>query len=161
MHLKSRYPIQGSYNALIRTFQNTNSAEIDIDCTLDGVGLIGALFEEEVARKSDEFFYIVAQGPASPVCTQGKKRKAARLAFHGAYKRDRVLLPVKDRQPILDFLCHHFELVEGGKVHNEPIQNALPPLACNPAPETIEAFENFDPTQRSFVRGTCSLFQES
>ena len=164
LHLKSRLQIQTILDALIATFQNSNLTDpTDIDCALDVVELITALSEEEVATKSYELFYVIMEPPVPTVYTEEQKWKAARLALHGAYKWDKVLPPVKDPQPILDFLRHHFELVEKGKDHDGPIQNALRALAFNPTPETIEALKNFDPTHpssSSFVHGICHVFQK-
>ena len=160
-HLKSRLQIKTILDTLITTFQNPNIINpAEIDCALDAVELIAALSEEEVATKSYELFYVAMRRPVSPVYTEENKWKAARLALHGAYKWDQVLPPVQDPQPVLDFLCHHFELVQGGEVHDQPIQNALRALAYNPTPETINALKNFNPTGPSFVHGICHVFQK-
>ena len=144
MHLKFRLQVQTILDTLIGTFQNVYST--DIDFALDAVELITPLCEEEVATKSYELFYVSMRRPVSSVYTEEKMWKVARLALHGAYKWDRVLPPVKDAQPILDFLSHHSELVERGEVRDEPIQSALRALPYDTTPETIEALKNFDPT---------------
>ena len=146
------------YLRLLEIFRSTNSTEIDR--ALEVMELITAISGEEVVTRSYELFHVTIQRPISPVYTQEKMWKATRLALHGAYKWDRVLPPVKDPQPILDFLSHHFELVGGDEVHDEPIQNALRALAYASTPETIEALKNFDPTRPSFVQGICYVLQE-
>ena len=160
-HLKSSLQIRKILDALIGTFQNPNLTNpADIDCALDAVELITALSEEEVATKSYELFYVIMERPVSTVYTSEKKWKAARLALHGAYKWNMDLPPVKKPQPILDFLCYHFELVQGGEDHDGPVQSALLALAFKPTSETIKALKNFNPTGLSFVHGICHVFQK-
>ena len=120
--------------------------------------LIVPLSNNDIAARSYKLFLFIMKPPASSAHS-GRKWEASRLALHGAYKSDRFLPPAKDPQPILDFLSHHFELVKGGGVHDEPIQNALRALAYNPTPETIEALKTFK-IQPSFVEGICHVFQK-
>ena len=118
------------------------------------------LLDDKNAMESYKLFCVIMRDTVSSTLTQGQKWEASRLAFHGAYKWGMLLPPVKDPQPILDFLCRHFELVERGEDHDEPIQNALRALVYAPTPEAIETLKNFDPTQPSFVHGICHVFQE-
>ena len=120
--------------------------------------LVVPLSNNDIAARSYDLFHVIMKALASPAHPE-RKWEASRLALHGAYKSDRFLPPVKDPQPILAFLSHHFELVEDGKVHDEPIQDALRALAYDSTPETIEALKNFE-TRPSFVHGICHVFQE-
>ena len=101
------------------------------------------------------------QAPVSLAYTQEKKWEASRLAMHGAYKWDTFLPWVEDPQNILTFLDHNFDLAtRGGQDQHEPIQNALRALAYASGPVTIEALGRFNPTEPSFVRGICYVFQD-
>ena len=123
--------------------------------------LIAPLSKDEIPEKSYELFHVVMQTPVSPAYSQEKKWEASRLAMHGAYKWDRFLPWVEDPQDILLFLDHHFDLAtRAGEDQDEPIQNALRALAYASGPVTIEALERFDPTEPSFIRGICYIYQD-
>jgi len=123
--------------------------------------LIAPLSEGELAQKSYQLFYVVMQATESIDYSQEKNWEAARLTMHGAYKWDKFLPWVEEPQDILVFLNHHFELAtRGGQNQDEPIQNALRALAYASGPVTIEALRLFDPTEPSFVRGICYVFQD-
>jgi hypothetical protein len=85
---------------------------------------------------------------------------AACLTMHGTYKWDNFLPWVEDPQDILAFLGHHFGLAIQGENQDEPIQNALRALAYASNATTIEALKHFDPTESSFFRGICYIFQD-
>ena len=124
--------------------------------------LIAPLSENDVAQKSYVLFHVVMQAPVSLVYSQEKKWEASRLTVHGAYKWDKFLPWVEDPHDILTFLNHHFDLAtRGGQNRDEPIQNALRALAYASGPVTIEALKHFDPTEPSFVRGICYVFQDN
>ena len=134
----------------------------EIDRALEAMELIAPLSENDIAQKSYHLFHIIMQAPISPVYTQEKKWDASRLAMHGAYKWDKFLPWVEDPQDILTFLDHHFDLAtRGGENQDEPIQNALRALAYAAGHVTIEALKHFDPTEPSFVRGICYVFQDN
>ena len=82
-------------------------------------------------------------------------------SFSPDHAPDLQALPwVEDPQDILTFLDHHFDLAtRGGQNQDESIQNALRVLAYASGPVTIEALKRFDPTEPSFVRGICYVFQ--
>ena len=113
--------------------------------------------EEEVTTKSYELFCVIMRDTA---LTQEQKWEASRLTLHGAYRSDRHLPGVDDPQDILTFLNHHFELIERGEDHDEPIQNALRALAYGLTPETIETLKKFHLIQPSFVRRICHMLQK-
>ena len=122
--------------------------------------LIIPLFTKDIAEKSYQLFHVVMQAPVSLAYSQEKKWHASRLALHGAYKWDVYMPFVEDPQDVLIFLDHHFDLATGGDENqDEPIQNALRALAYAPSPVTIEALKRFDPTEPSFVRGICYVYQ--
>jgi len=124
--------------------------------------LIAPLSKDEIPAKSYQLFHVVMQTPVSPAYSQEKQWEASRLAMHGAYKWDKVLPWVDDPQDILVFLKHHFDLAtRGNQNQDEPIQNALRALAyASGSPVTTEALERFDPTEPSFVRGICYIYQD-
>jgi len=123
--------------------------------------LIAPLSENEIAQRSYHLFRVVMKAPVFLAYSQEMKWEASRLALHGAYKWDKFLPWVGDPQDILTFLGHHFDLVgRGGRNQHVPIQNALRALVHAPGPATIEALERFDPTQPSFARGICYVFQD-
>jgi hypothetical protein len=122
--------------------------------------LIAPLSDNEIPEKSYQLFHVVMQAPVSPAFPQEKKWAASRLAIHGAYKWDKWLPWVENPHDILVFLNHHFDLAtRGDQNQDEPIQNALRALAYASGPVTIEALEDFDPTEPSFVRGICYIYQ--
>ena len=121
---------------------------------------IAPLSETDIVKNSHDLFHAIMRAPVSPAYSEENKWEASRLALHGAYKWDEVLPRVEDPNDILAFLSHHFELAEKGEDHDEPIQDALRALASAPPPEAIEALQNFDPTQPSFVRGIRFAFQD-
>jgi len=123
--------------------------------------LIAPLLKDEIPGKSYELFHVVMQTPVSLALSQEKKWAASRLAMHGAYKWDKVLPWVDHPQDILLFLDHHFDLAtRGDQNQDEPIQNALRALAYASGLVTTEALERFDPTEPSFVRGICYIYQD-
>ena len=148
------------YATLVETFKDTTSTAPKIDHALEAMRLIAPLSESDIAINSHDLFHAIMRAPVSPAYTEEKKWEASRLAFHGAYKWDEVTPGVEDPKVILTFLSHHFKLAEKGKVHDEPIQDALRALAYASPPETIEALQYFDPTQPSFVRGICFVLQD-
>ena len=124
--------------------------------------LIAPLSENDIAQKSYNLFHVVMQAPISLPYSQEKKWDASRLTMHGAYKWDKFLPWVEDPKDILAFLDHHFDLAtRGGENQDEPIQNALRALAYASGPVTIEALKHFDPTEPSFVRGICYVYQDN
>ena len=123
--------------------------------------LIAPLSENDIATKSYRLFHIVMQAPITEAYTQEKKWQAARFTMHGAYKSDKFLPWVGDPQDVLTFLRHHFELaIQGGENPDDPIQSALRAFAYASNRSTIEALEDLDPTEPSFVRGICYIFQD-
>ncbi|KAF9784029.1 hypothetical protein BJ322DRAFT_1068234 [Thelephora terrestris] len=124
--------------------------------------LIAPLSENDIATKSYNLFHVLMQAPLSETYTQQKKWDASRLAMHGAYKWDKFLPWVEDPKDILAFLDHHFDLATRlDENHDEPIQNALRALAYASGPVTIEALKLFNPTEPSFVRGICYVYQDN
>ena len=127
---------------------------------------IALLSGNDVAQDSYNLFHLVMQAPISLSYPQDKKWEAARLTMHTAYKWDKSLPWVKDPQDILVFLDHHFDsdtfhlAIIGDQDLNEPTQNALRALAYASGPTAIRALEHFDPTEPSFVRGICHVFQD-
>jgi len=123
--------------------------------------LVAPLSEKETAQKSYQLFNVVMQAQASLAYSQEKKWDASRLTMYGAYKWDRFLSWVEEPRDILGFLNHHFYLAtRGGQNQDEPIQNALRALAYASSSTTIEALKLFDPTEPSFARGICYVFQD-
>ncbi|KAF9790540.1 hypothetical protein BJ322DRAFT_1037101, partial [Thelephora terrestris] len=148
------------YEKLVETFMNPNPTTEDIDRALQTMELIAPTSENDIATKSYHLFHVVMQAPVSTAYTQEKKWQASRLALHCAYKWDRFLPRVEDPDDILTFLDHHFDLAtRGGGNQDEPIQNALRALAYASSPAAIEALKDFDPTEPSFVRGICYVYQ--
>ena len=148
------------YDKLVGTFQNPDSSAVEIDHALEAMELIGPFSKDEIALKSYHLFHVVMQAPISSAHSEEKKWQAARLAMHGAYKWDKFLPWVGDPQDILTFLDHHFKLATGGSEGQyEPIQNALRALAYASGPATIESLKHFDPTETSFIRGVCYVYQ--
>ena len=124
--------------------------------------LIAPLSEGDIAEKSYLLFHVVMQAPVSLAYSQEKKWNASRLTMQAAYKQDKPSPRVEDPQDILKFLRHHFDLAtRGGENQDEPIQNALSALAYASSPVTIEALKHLDPTEPSFVRGICYVYQNS
>ena len=148
------------YAKLQKTFKDTASTASMIDHALETMRLIAPLSESDIVVNSHDLFHAIMRAPISPTYPEEKKWEASRLALHGAYKWEEVLPRIEDPKDILIFLSHHFELVENGEGHDEPIQDALRALASASHPETIEALQNFDPTQPSFVRGIRFAFQD-
>ena len=123
--------------------------------------LIAPLSENDIATRSYGLFHVVMQAPLTESYTETKKWQAARFTMHGAYKWDKFLPWVEDPQDILAFLDYHFQLAtQGGENQDEPIQNALRALAYASNAVTTEALKAFDPTESSFVRGICYVFQD-
>ena len=148
------------YAKLVETFNNTTSTIPKIDHALEAMRFIAPLSETDIVKNSHDLFHAIMRAPVSPAYSEENKWEASRLALHGAYKWDEALPRVEDPNDILAFLSHHFELAEKGEDHDEPIQDALRALASAPPPEAIEALQNFDPTQPSFVRGISFAFQD-
>ena len=148
------------YAKLVETFNNTTSTIPKIDHALEAMRFIAPLSETDIVKNGHDLFHAIMRAPVSPAYSEENKWEASRLALHGAYKWDEVLPRVEDPNDILAFLSHHFELAEKGEDHDEPIQDALRALASAPPPEAIEALQNFDPTQPSFVRGIRFAFQD-
>ena len=148
------------YGKLVETFENPSPTPEEIDRALESMELIAPLSENDIAQKSYSLFHTVMQAPVSPAYSQEKKWEAARLAIHGAYKWDKFLPWVEDPHDILTFLDHHFDLATRGENQDEPIQNALRALSYASGVVTIEALRRFDPTEPSFVRGICYVFQD-
>ena len=147
---------------LDRTFRNTSSTLIEIDTALEATRLTALLTDNDIAARSYGLFRIIMKDLVSPSPRYSEKKwEASRLALHGAYKPSQFLPRVEDPQDILAFLSHHFELVENGEDHAEPIQSALRALAYAPSPKTIEALKQFDPTKPSFVCGIGFAFQDT
>ena len=114
----------------------------------------------EVSTESYKLFCVIMRDAVSSTLTREQKWEASRLALHSAYKSDQHSPRAGDPQDIIAFLNHHFELVEQGEDHDEPIQDALCALAYASIPETIEALKNLDLTQPSFVRRICRMLQK-
>jgi len=149
------------YEKLTETFSNPTPTTEEIDCALEAMKLIAPLSENEIAQKSYQLFHVVMQAPASLAYSQEKKWDASRLTMYGAYKWDKFLPWVEEPRDILVFLDHHFDLAtRGGQNHDEPIQNALRALAYASSSTTTEALKLFNPTEPSFVRGICYVFQD-
>jgi hypothetical protein len=148
------------FEKLTETFGSTNPSTDEIDRALEAMELIAPLSENDVAQKSYALFHVIMQAPVSLAYSQERKWEASRLAMHGAYKWDKFLPWVEDPGDILTFLDHHFDLAtKGDQSQHEPIQNALRALAYASGPRTIEALKLFDPTEPSFVRGICYVYQ--
>jgi len=155
-------------------FRNPISTIDEIDCALLTLRVIAHLSESDiallsgndVAQDSYNLFHLVMQAPISLSYPQDKKWEAARLTMHTAYKWDKSLPWVKDPQDILVFLDHHFDsdtfhlAIMGDQDLNVPTQDALRALAYASGPTVIRALEHFDPTEPSFVRGICHVFQD-
>lgn len=124
--------------------------------------LIGLLPRRDVSAKSYALFHIVMKTPVSYDFTTKKKWEAPRLTLHGAYKWDKTLPWIEDPQDILTFLGHHFDTApkSSGEEWDMPIQNALRALAYAHDQTTTEALSKFDPTDPSFVRGICYVYQK-
>jgi hypothetical protein len=123
--------------------------------------LIAPLSDNEIPQKSYQLFHVVMEAPVSLAFSQEKKWVASRLTMHGAYKWDKHLPWVENPQHVLAFLNHHFDLAtRDGQGQDEPIQNALRALAYASGPSTIEALEDFDSTEPSFLRGICRIYQD-
>ena len=149
------------YDKLTETFKDPASAG-EIDRALDAMKLIVPLSTNVIARKSYQLFHVIMQAPISPTYSQEKRWDASRLAMHGAYKWDEFLPWIEDPRDVLAFLGHHFDLfIKTDENQDEPIQNAMRALAYASKPTTIEALKRFDPTEPSFVRGICYVFQAS
>jgi len=149
------------YEKLTETFRNPTPTTDEIDRALEAMQLITPLSENDIAQSSYHLFHVVMQAPVSPAYSQEKKWEVSRLTMHGAYKWDEFLPWVEDPQDILTFLDHHFDLAtSGGQDQHEPIQDALRALAYASGPVTREALERFEPTEPSFVRGICYIFQD-
>jgi len=149
------------FEKLTETFKNAAPTTEEIDRALEAMELIAPLSENEIAQQSYQLFHVVMQAEESLAYSQEKKWEAARLTMYGAYKWDKFLPWVDEPRDILLFLDHHFELAtRGGENQDEPIQNALRALAYASGPVTIEALKLFDPTEPSFVRGICYVFQD-
>ena len=148
------------YVKLTETFKNPSPTPDEIDRALESMELIAPLAGNDVAEKSYSLFHVVMQAPVSPAFSQEKKWEAARFAMHGAYKWDKFLPWVEDPHDILTFLGHHFDLATNGGNQDGPIQNALRALSYASGSVTIEALKHFDPTEPSFVRGICYVYQD-
>ena len=123
--------------------------------------LIAPLSGGDIATKSYHLFHVVMESQVTSAYTQDKKWEASRLTIHGAYKWDKFLPWVGDPRDILTFLDHHFDLAtRSDQNQDEPIQNALRALAYASGASTIEALRHFDPTEPSFVRGICYVYQD-
>ena len=165
-YISSRQNLQITriYEKLVETIQNFDATNDEIDHALEAMELIAPLPGGDIATNNYDLFHIVMQAPITDAYTQEKKWQAARFAMHGAYKWDEFLPWVGDPQDILTFLDYHFALAipDGGtEAQDEPIQNALRALAYAANDETIEALKLFDPTEPSFVRGICYVFQDT
>jgi len=136
--------------------------EGQINHAFSAMTLIGLLPRRDVTQKSYALFHVVMHAPVSYDFTTKKKWEAARLALHGAYKWDKSLPWVKEPQDILTFLDHHFDMASrsSGNEWDVPIQNALRALAYAPDQTTTDALSKFDPTEPSFVRGICYVYQQ-
>ena len=121
--------------------------------------LIASLSEGPVAFVTYQLFLIVVQAPLSETYTQEKKWEACRLAMCHTFEWDNLLPSLNDPKDILGFLDHHFDLATQSGGDDEPIQNALYTLTYACDPDGIEALGRFDPTEPSFVRGICYIFQ--
>jgi hypothetical protein len=149
------------YERLVETIENSNATTEEIDHALEAMELIAPLSENDIATKSYNLFHVVLKAPITDAYTEEKKWRAARFTMHGAYKWDKFLPWVEEPRDILTFLDYHFQLAtQGGENHYEPIQNALRALAYASSATTIEALKLFDPTEPSFVRGICYVYQD-
>ena len=136
--------------------------EDQLNHAFSAMTLVGLLPRRDVTQKSYALFHVVMKTPISYDFTTKKKWEAARLALHGAYKWDKSLPWVKDPQDILTFLDHHFDIASksSGSEWDIPIQNALRALAYAPDQTTLHALSKFDPTEPSFIRGICYVYQQ-
>ena len=148
------------YATLVETFKDTTCTALRIDNALEAMRLIAPLSESDIATNSHDLFHAIMRAPVSPAYTEEKKWEASCLALHGAYKWDEVPPGIEDPKDILCFLSSHSELAEKGEDHDEPIEDALRALASASPRETIEALQNFDPTQPPFVHGIRFAFQD-
>ena len=149
------------FEKLSKTFKDPSATTDEIDRALEAMALIAPLSENEIAQMSYQLFHTVMQAPITLAYTQEKKWDASRLTMHGAYKWDKFLPWVEEPEDILRFLDHHFDLAtRNDQNQDEPIQNALRALAYASSSVTIEALKLFDPTEPSFVRGICYVFQD-
>ena len=149
------------YEKLTATLTSATPTTDEIDRALEAMELIAPLCEDVITQKSYQLFHVAMGTPVSLAYSPEKKWEASRLTMRGTYKWDKFLPWVEDPQDILVFLDHHFDLATGGgQNQDEPIQNALRALAYASSPATIEALERFDPTEPSFVRGICYVFQD-
>jgi len=149
------------YEKLTAAFERADPFTNEIDSALEAMGLIDPLCENGIAEKSYQLFHVAMGTPVSLAYSPEKKWEASRLTMRGAYKWDKSLPQVEDPQDILMFLGHHFDLATRcDQNQDEPIQNALCALAYASGPVTIEALKRFDPTDPSFVRGICYVFQD-
>ena len=118
------------------------------------------LSEGDTAGTSYQIFIDVIQAPLSEAYTQEKKWEASRLAMCHTYKWDDFPPLLEDPKEVLAFLVHHFDLAtRSGGDDDESIQNALHTLTYASHRDAIEALDHFDPTEPSFVRGICYVFQ--
>jgi len=141
------------YEKLTGMFSNPTPTTEEINRALEAMELI--------AQKSYQLSHVVMQAPASLAYPQEKKWDASRLTIYGAYKWDKFLSWVEEPHDILVFVDHHFDLATRyGQNQDEPIQNALRALAYASSSTTTEALKLFDPTEPSFVRGICYVFQD-
>ena len=162
------------YERLTQMFRHPIPTIDEIDHALLALRVIACLSKSDVAllsgndvaRDSYCLFHLVMQSPVSIPYPQDKKWEAARLTMYVAYKWDKLFSWVKDPQDILTFLDHHFDsdtfhlAITGSQNSDEPIQNALRALAYASEPTAIKALERFNPTEPSFIRGICHVFQE-
>ena len=153
------------YEKLVETFWNidaTTCVTDGINRALEAMELITPLSGDDIATRSYQLFYIVMQAPVSPAFTEEMKWEASHLALHGAHKWSSIPPLVGNPECILTFLVHHFELAaQHGEKHDEAIKNALHVLAYASDPITIQALEDFDPTQPSFISGIRYVFQRA
>lgn len=112
---------------------------------------VAPLSKTDIVINSPDLFHAIMRAPVAPAYSEGNKWEDFSIAFRGAYRLDEVPPEVEDSKDILAFLSHHFELIEKGEDHHEPIQDALRALFASL--ETIEALQNFDPTRPPLVRG--------
>jgi len=95
--------------------------------------------------------------------------KAARLAVHGAFKRNVESSPPAAGEPkeILKFLGHHLDLQGAGEDHTSSIEYALEPFLVKlssghwPDPLVVECIGKFDCASPSFVSGIRSIIRPS
>ena len=150
------------YEELSETFRSPSPTTDQIDRALKAMEIIAPLTMDEIATESFHLFHLIMRTSVSDTCPQEKKWQAARHAMHGAYKWDKFLPWIGDPQDILVFLGHHFELATRyDENQDEPIHDALRALAYASDPATIEALNQFDPTEPSFVHGVLYIYQEN